>query len=113
MIHYEIWQAPPSCPYKFYHYDWIKGQKPNVRDYVMVYRDDFITFDKTIREKKFDTEQTLEYIFEMLNVDQPLDYHAASLSVSDVICLIDDNKRSWWYVDGVGFVELKDWEVSN
>lgn len=113
MIHYEIWQAPLSCPYKFLHYDWIKGQKPNVKDYVMVYYDNFITFDKTIKEKKLNTEQTLEYIFEMLNVDQPLDYHAAALSVSDVICLIDDNKRSWWYVDGVGFVELKDWEVLN
>lgn len=110
MIKYEIWQAPPSCPYKFYHYDWIKGQKPDRRDYVLVYVEDFITFDKHIKQLQLNTEETLEYIFEILNVDPPLNYHAAPLSVSDVVCLIDENnKRTWWYVDGIGFKEL-DWK---
>lgn len=97
-IKYEIWQLPPSSPNKFKHYDWCKTPI-RVVDYVMVYAGNI--------KSEFSTEETLEMIFELLNINHPYDYHVASLSVSDVVCLIDgNNKRSWWYVDGMGFKKL-------
>ena len=94
-IKYEIWQLPMRSPYKFMHYDWIKT-KPIIGDYVIVYAGEIE-----------DGIDVLENIFELLNVDYPPDYHAASLSVSDVICLVTEaNQRYWWYVDGKGFKSL-------
>ena len=97
---YEIWQAPSSAKFKFMHYDWIEGNKPTICDYVMVYSGETEIED-----------DILESLWEMFNVNPPGDYHGMSLSVSDVICLIDRyNKRRWWYVDGIGFHNLN-WEV--
>lgn len=99
-MRYEIWQLPVGSPYKFLHYDWIKEQKPTLRDYVPVYSG-VVEIEKVW--------EALDAIWELLNVKPPVDYHGMSLSVSDVICLIyEGNKRSWWYVDGVGFKRL-DW----
>lgn len=106
MIKYEIWQAPINCPWKYMHYDWIKGDKPNVKGYVMVYSGLINTY---FQSEKLNS--ILEDIFERHNIDYPSDYHAAPLSVSDVICLMTDyNKREWYYVDGNGFVRLNNWE---
>ena len=99
MIKYEIWQMPLSNPNKFYHYDWC--EKPiEIKDYVMVYAGRTALRD--------DVDDTLEDIFELLNNNHPHDYYAASLSVSDVVCLIIGNQRGWFYVDGFGFKKL-DW----
>ena len=100
MVKYEVWQLPLSSPYKFSHYDWLK-EEPTVKDYVIVY---FGIYSSSIGRKKRDV--VLEDIFGKINWETPIDYHAASMSVSDVICLIDDDKRTWWYVDGIGFKQL-------
>ena len=99
-MQYEIWQLPPSCPYKFMHYEWLHGNKVSPKDYVLVYR------GKMVLGKRKDM---LENIFALHNNPEvmPSDYYGTSVSVSDVICLIDiDNKRSWYYVDGIGFHKL-------
>lgn len=99
-IKYEIWQLPLSSDYKFKHYDWL-DKKPTIRDYVMVYageRDIYID----------DVNEYLEALFYIFNQEHPGDYHAASMSVSDLVCLIDEyNKRTWYYVDGLGFKEIE------
>ena len=104
-MRYEIWQLPISNEAKFMHYDWLK--KPlDIRDYVMVY-----SGVRTPWTYVTTAEALLEEIFDVLNVNHPADYHAASLSVSDVVCLIDtNNKREWWYVDGFGFKKLN-WNI--
>lgn len=99
-IKYEVWQLPPSCDYKFGHYDWIES-KPDLYDYVMVYA------GTENRSPELETEEFLEHLFYILNQHHPIDYKVASLSVSDVVCLIDEgNFRTWWYVDGIGFKKL-------
>ena len=94
---YEIWQLPVSHPNKYMHLDWCK-KTVDILDYVMVYFG--ITNEDT---------DILETLFYIHNEEPPADYHAASMSVSDIVCLIDDvGKRTWWYVDGVGFKEITD-----
>ena len=100
-MRYEIWQAPLSCPYKFMHYDWITGKKPNIRDYVLVYSGETKGEIKNINEY-------LEKLFYIFNEEHPADYHSASMSVSDIVCLIGEcNHRFWFYVDGIGFKEIE------
>ena len=101
-MRYEIWQMPPNGPNRFLHYDWCK-HPIDIMDYVYVYTGNITPLKG---EKATDL---LERIFEILNVDWPVDYHAASLSTSDIVCLIDkQNRRHWYYVDGIGFKKL-DW----
>ena len=97
---YEIWQLPTRHPNKFMHLDWCK--KPiEIFDYVQVYT------GKIDREIK-DVDEFLEQLFYKFNQDTPTDYHAAAMSVSDLICLIGAcNRRFWFYVDGVGFKEIE------
>lgn len=97
---YEVWQLPTKHPNKYMHLDWCT--KPiDVLDYVLVYA------GKIDREIE-DVDIFLEELFQMFNLDQPEDYHAASMSVSDLICLIGScEKRFWFYVDGVGFKEVE------
>lgn len=100
MSQFEIWQLPGGHPNKYMHLDWCK--KPvDIMDYVQVYAG---KIDKEIK----DVDIFLEELFERFNINQPDDYYAASMSVSDLICLIGNcNKRFWFYVDGKGFKEVE------
>lgn len=99
-MRYEIWQLPPSHPNKFMHLDWCK-KEITILDYVHVYAG---KIDKEVK----DVDNFLESLFCKFNQDIPDDYHAASMSVSDLICLIGScNKRFWFYVDGQGFKEVE------
>ncbi len=98
-MRFEIWQLPTANKAKFLHFDWLK-EKPSIYDYVMVYSGEK-------ENHRVEIESYLEDLYEIFNVNHPEDYHAASLSVSDLICLIDeDNRRTWWYVDGIGFKKV-------
>lgn len=46
---------------------------------------------------------TIEYLFQKFNVDLPDDYHGRSMSVSDIIEIVDTNQ--FYYVDSIGFSE--------
>lgn len=101
MQKFEIWQLPAGCPYKFKHFDWIKGEKPTIYDYVLVYDGELSRVDE------METELFLEKLFDIFNEELPSDYHACSMSVSDAIRLFDENgHQEWWYVDGIGFKKL-------
>ena len=48
-------------------------------------------------------------LFDKFNNDWPSDYHSESMSVSDLVCTINDNnnERTWWYVDSIGFEKVR------
>ena len=98
---YEIWKLAPSHPNKFMWYE--SATEPvKIRDYVRVYSGR--TGDEMVNRR------VLEMLFEKFNIDHPEDYYASSMSVSDIICTINEgaNERTWWYVDGIGFQKLED-----
>lgn len=94
MYHYNIFQLPVSNKRCFMpvNYDMV-----NLADYVHVY-----SFDKPINED-------LENIYEKLNIDHPADYHARSLSTSDLIVERNDETRETkgYVVDIIGFKEVE------
>lgn len=92
MYEYYIFQLPTRNEKCFRHVDY---DKVDLGEYVYVY--DF----------KSETEKNLEDIFEMLNINHPKDYHARSLSVSDVIFIKHDNKREVYVVDSFGFKKVE------
>lgn len=47
--------------------------------------------------------RTLEALYEALNIHHPNDYHARSLSVSDVIVFDIAGNRKAYYVEPIGF----------
>lgn len=102
-MNYTIWQLPVS------HHNCFKGtifdlEEIKLKDYVLVY-------DGYMETENFN-EGTLDYIYEILNIDHPEDYHARSLSVSDIIQVrCESNKNKWFYVDSFGFKELDEKEI--
>lgn len=97
---YEIWKMPLSNPNKFMWYEHCKNPV-DIKDYVMVYS------GKT--GDIMGNRRVLEMLFEKFNVTHPDDYHSSSMSVSDLVCTINDdtNERTWWYVDGIGFRKVE------
>jgi len=53
-------------------------------------------------------EDTLEGIYEKLNLERPEDFRGHSLSVSDVVLIHDGEKNTAHYVDSLGFREVRD-----
>lgn len=96
---YVILQLPLSNNAKFRDLDSVKrnGDMPGKEDYVRVYDGDIYPVGEM--------EDMLNDIYEILNVDHPSDYHAHSLSVSDVVGLYNGGWH-WYYVDSIGFKEV-------
>ncbi len=51
-------------------------------------------------------ESVLENLYSRFNLEHPADYHAPSLSVSDIIAIKKDGEISCHYVDSIGFREI-------
>ena len=103
-MNYIILQLPVSYPGTFRSYEENKehNRLPRREDYVTVYAGQIYNVYGN---------ETLNHIYERLNINHPADYHARSLSVSDVVGLIreDENGRTqceWWYVDSIGFKRI-------
>lgn len=101
-ITYEIWKMPCSNKKKFMRLDWIDN-KVNITDYICVYRKKYST-KMDITNKNF-----LNNLWETFNINEPNDYFSEPLCVSDVICIIDNdkNKRTWYYIDSNDFKKIK------
>lgn len=81
---------------RFMRYDWTMSHGGvNLSEYETVY-----TGSITARDT---AEEMLESIFSRLNLNHPLDYHARSLSVSDLVTL---ENGGTWFVDSVGFKRI-------
>ena len=48
----------------------------------------------------------LSVVFYILNMAHPQDYRARSLSVSDVIEVVEENHSTFYYCDTIGFREI-------
>lgn len=88
---YTIFQCPVTIPYCFMPYD---ETEFSPADYIPVYEGE-ISGDVNSR--------TLEALYEALNIHHPNDYHARSLSVSDVIVFDIAGNRKAYYVEPIGF----------
>ena len=97
---YEIWTLPPSNPNKFLGSQMRKAPV-KIEDYVMVY--------KGKAGGTMGNHRVLEQLFDKFNTNWPDDYHSESMSVSDLVCTINDNnnERTWWYVDSIGFEKVR------
>ena len=94
-IKYRIFQVPVGCDYCFMDFKFAMEHKCNRRDYVHVYDGEFES--ETVNK-------ALDEIFCLLNMCYPEDYHARSLSVSDVVTI----NGTPYYCDSFGWSELPD-----
>ena len=83
-----------------------KGLPVDKKNYELVYTGSLSDFPEHNEERT--QEQLLEEIYERFNLNHPTDYHAASVSVSDVIVLHRNGENSSHYVDRFGFAEVAD-----
>ena len=64
----------------------------------------------SIYDKVFDGDvdcEDLEEVYYMFNMEQPDDYHGRSLSVSDIVKIIDlDGNEKLYYCDDIGFTKI-------
>ncbi len=97
---YEIWKLPPSNPNKFLGSQ-MRKVSVKIEDYVMVY--------KGKCGEPMGNRRILEQLFDKFNNEWPDDYYSESMSVSDLVCTINDynNERTWWYVDSIGFERVR------
>lgn len=102
MIQVYIWQLPTSNRRCFRP---VNYTEVDLRDYVLVY------YKEIDRDSVKNTTQFLEELYGSFQVSDgmPFDYHARSVSVSDLILLkdIDNNKVEGYIVDLTGFKKVK------
>lgn len=98
-IDYEIYQTngERGYDYRFESFDWAMEHGFSLKDYSLVYSGELRK-----PEGYYPDEQICEQLFTILNTNQPYDYRARSLSISDIICL----GGHYYYVDSIGFVEV-------
>lgn len=95
-IRFTIKMLPDEHPNRFMNHRWAMTHGGiNLAEYRTVYCGEI--------EARATPAQTLEDIFSMLNYRRPANYHARSLSVSDVVWLEDTGT---YFCDSVGFQQL-------
>ena len=95
---YLIYQIkdPIKCNYAWM--SWKTAKRDiNLMDYDCVYTD---SIDGE------DPDAVLENLYEMFNINHPLDFNGHSLSVSDIVVLFDDNGCKWYYCDSFGWRDI-------
>lgn len=64
-------------------------------------------------EIKVEDERTktdvLLMLYEKFNINHPKNYKGHSLSVSDIVVLIDEKTTYWYYCDSFGWVDIKEY----
>lgn len=97
---YQIKTGPDFTRFRFMNMDWLRQNGETVRPerYEQQYS---ATLDSSASD-----QEALEEIFCRLNERRYDDYDGPSMSVSDVVVLSRDGKKSAWYCDSVGFQEV-------
>ena len=99
-IRYKLRALPPSHP-KYLR--WLElFDKVSLLDYVATYTDEMEVEDNA------NHLDICEQLFEKFNLNHPSNYAAHSMSVSDIVEIIDDNKEYYYFCDDRGFVLLND-----
>ena len=100
----DILQLTERTDYRFEWWSWAKDEF-NINDYELVYVEEIENTDEPITD-------TLEKMFTKFNINRPEDFHGHSLSVSDVIRVVEENKEDkFWYCDAHGWVDITDYCV--
>lgn len=96
MFEYSIWQMPWNNKTVNFMLE-MKHDVVDLSEYVLVY------------SFKSDKELELEYLFEMFNINQPLDYHSRSMSSSDLIMVrnLETDITKNYVVEMFGFSEVE------
>lgn len=95
---YEIWQlkdAPENKALLFSDYT-----------YASLFRLDESRYDKVYEARAGADDDSLGSIYYKFNVNHPEDFKGHSLSMSDVVVLNDNGKKTAFYVDRIGFREV-------
>lgn len=90
---FKIYQANIKTPYVFRGYEYAKKEL-NIDDYIKVY--------ESKRDSSGDVNHDLEQLFIEFNCRHPGDYHARSMSTSDII----EYNGERYYCDSIGFVRI-------
>lgn len=95
---YLIYQIkdPIKCDYAWMSWK-IAKRDINLMDYDCVYTDSIDGEDPVA---------VLENLYEMFNINHPLDFNGHSLSMSDIVVLFDDNGCKWYYCDSFGWRDI-------
>lgn len=94
-LFYEIWQlkdTPENKVLLFSDYA-----------YASLFRLTESRYDKVYEAQAGKADSTLDKIYYRFNVDHPKDFKGHSLSMSDVVVLNNNGKRTAWYCDTLGF----------
>ena len=97
-VRFAVFMLKDDHPNRFMHYEWAMTHGGiNLNDYHFVYRGE-------IEVSPFASETAmLEAVYRLLNTRHPADYHARSLSVSDMVKLDDIGT---FFCDSVGFKQI-------
>lgn len=95
---YLIYQIkdPIKCDYAWMSWK-IAKRDINLMNYDCVYTDSIDGEDPVA---------VLENLYEMFNINHPLDFNGHSLSMSDIVVLFDDNGCRWYYCDSFGWRDI-------
>ena len=74
--------------------------------YASLYRLTESRYDKVYEAPVTSDTDTLDKLYVKFNIRHPADYMGRSLSVSDVVVLNENGKRTAWFCDTVGFREV-------
>jgi hypothetical protein len=96
---YEIWQLK----------DIPENRSIQFADYAFasLYRLTESRYDKVYEAPVTTETNTLDKLYIKFNIDHPADFKGHSLSMSDVVVLNEDGKKTAWFCDSFGFKEVK------
>ena len=97
-LSYEIWQlkdTPDNRPIQFADHA-----------FASLYRLTESRYNKVYEAPAGSDSDTLDKLFTKFNIDRPADFKGHSLSVSDMVVLNDNGKRTAWFCDSWGFKEV-------
>lgn len=96
---YEIWQLK----------DIPENRSIQFADYAFasLYRLTESRYDKVYEAPVTTETNTLDKLYIKFNIDHPADFKGHSLSISDVVVLNEDGKKTAWFCDSFGFKEVK------
>ena len=98
-ISYEIWQLKDIPENRNLHFaDYA---------YASLYRLTESRYDKVYETQAGKDDCSLDQIYVKFNTKHPADFKGHSLSMSDVVVLNEDGKKTAWFCDSYGFVEVK------
>lgn len=99
MRRYYIYQLPHNNPNLFMHFK--EDKEIDLRDYVPTWTDECgYQNDLEICEK----------LFEKFNLDHPDNFAGHSMSVSDIVVIVDGKIVNAYYCDAIGFKKIENFK---